>query len=87
MLSIASRLALVNVKLGNPRAAEAAAAHRASADRFAANALPIIESIRASGSSSYVGIAEALNSRGYAPLAVAGGARRRREICRVGHAE
>jgi DNA invertase Pin-like site-specific DNA recombinase len=55
-------------KLGNPRAAEAAvkaqAAHRASADRFAANVLPIIESIRTSGISSYLGIAEALNSRG-----------------------
>jgi DNA invertase Pin-like site-specific DNA recombinase len=55
-------------QLGNPRAAEAAvkaqAAHRASADRFAANVLPIIESIRASGISSYMGIADALNSRG-----------------------
>jgi DNA invertase Pin-like site-specific DNA recombinase len=55
-------------QLGNPRAAEAAvkaqAAHRASADRFAANVLPIIESIRASGISTYLGIADALNSRG-----------------------
>jgi DNA invertase Pin-like site-specific DNA recombinase len=55
-------------QLGNPRAAEAAvkaqAAHRASADRFAANVLPIIESIRTSGISNYLGIAEALNSRG-----------------------
>jgi DNA invertase Pin-like site-specific DNA recombinase len=55
-------------QLGNPRAAEAAvkaqAAHRASADRFAANVLPIIESIRASGISTYLGMAEALNSRG-----------------------
>jgi DNA invertase Pin-like site-specific DNA recombinase len=55
-------------QLGNPRAAEAAvkaqAAHRASADRFAANVLPIIESIRSSGISSYMGIADALNSRG-----------------------
>src|SRR5271169_1153749 len=55
-------------QLGNPRAAEAAvkaqAAHRASAGRFAANVLPIIESIRASGISSYLGIAEALNNRG-----------------------
>jgi DNA invertase Pin-like site-specific DNA recombinase len=55
-------------QLGNPRAAEAAvkaqAAHRASADRFAANVLPIIESIRASGISTYLGIADALNNRG-----------------------
>lgn len=55
-------------QLGNPRAGEAAvkaqAAHRASADRFAANVLPIIESVRSSGISSYLGIAEALNSRG-----------------------
>lgn len=55
-------------RLGNPRAAEAAvkaqAAHRASADRFAANVLPIIESIRASGISTHLGIAGALNSRG-----------------------
>jgi DNA invertase Pin-like site-specific DNA recombinase len=55
-------------RLGNPRAAEAAvkaqAAHRASADRFAANVLPIIESVRASGIASYLGIADALNSRG-----------------------
>jgi DNA invertase Pin-like site-specific DNA recombinase len=56
------------VKLGNPRAAQAAvkaqAAHRASADRFAANVLPIVESIRASGITSHAGIAHALNSRG-----------------------
>jgi DNA invertase Pin-like site-specific DNA recombinase len=55
-------------QLGNPRAADAAvkaqAAHRASADRFAANVLPIIQSIRASGIASYMGIADALNSRG-----------------------
>jgi DNA invertase Pin-like site-specific DNA recombinase len=56
------------VQLGNPRASEAAAkaqaAHRASADRFATNILPIIDSIRAAGITSYAGIAEALNSRG-----------------------
>ncbi|HEY1432001.1 MAG TPA: hypothetical protein VGF39_10310 [Stellaceae bacterium] len=55
-------------RASNPRAAAAAvkarAAHRASADRFAANLLPIIGSIRASGISSYLGIADALNSRG-----------------------
>jgi hypothetical protein len=37
---------------------------RADADRFAANILPIIDSIRAAGITSYFGIAEALNSRG-----------------------
>jgi DNA invertase Pin-like site-specific DNA recombinase len=56
------------VKLGNPRAAEAAvkaqAAHRASADRFASNILPVVDSIRASGISSHAGIAAALNARG-----------------------
>jgi DNA invertase Pin-like site-specific DNA recombinase len=55
-------------KLGNPHAAEAAvkaqAAHRASANRFAANVLPIVESIRASGILTHAGIAEALNRRG-----------------------
>jgi DNA invertase Pin-like site-specific DNA recombinase len=59
---------LQGVKLGNPRAAEtigqAHAAHRAAADRFAANVLPIVENIRASGVSTYAGIAEALNGRG-----------------------
>src|SRR5262245_48925859 len=43
-------------KLGNPRAAEAAVKGRAAvvgnADRFAANVLPIVESIRASGITS-----------------------------------
>jgi DNA invertase Pin-like site-specific DNA recombinase len=56
------------VKLGNPHAADAAvkaqAAHRASADRFAANILPVVDSIRASGISSHAGIAAALNARG-----------------------
>jgi DNA invertase Pin-like site-specific DNA recombinase len=56
------------VQLGDPRSAEAAvgapAAHRASVDRFAANILPIIGSIRASGILSYLGIVDALNSRG-----------------------
>jgi DNA invertase Pin-like site-specific DNA recombinase len=56
------------VKLGNPRAAEtvgkAHAANRAAADHFAANVLPIVESIRASGITSHAGIAAALNGRG-----------------------
>jgi hypothetical protein len=77
-------------QLGNPRAAEAAvkaqAAHRASADRFAANVLPIIESIRASWISSHLGIADALNSG----IRTSRGGRwhaRRCEICSVGRAE
>ena len=55
-------------KLGNPRAAEAAvkaqAAHRANADQFAAEMLPIIEGIRAAGITTLGGIADALNKRG-----------------------
>jgi len=55
-------------KLGNPNPSEAAAKARAVAsglaDRFAANVMPIIESISASGITTYKGIAEALNSRG-----------------------
>ena len=55
-------------KLGNPRVLEAAVKARevvrADADRFAANILPIIDSIRAAGITSYAGIAEALNNRG-----------------------
>jgi DNA invertase Pin-like site-specific DNA recombinase len=55
-------------KLGNPRVAEAAvkgrAAAVANADRFAANVLPTIASIRASGVSGHAAIAEALNNRG-----------------------
>ena len=56
-------------RLGNPRNAEyAAALGRATqvseADCFAANVLPIVEAIRASGVSTLAGIAEALNARG-----------------------
>src|SRR5260370_1250763 len=55
------------VKLGNPRAAQAAvkaqAAHRASADRFAANVLPILENIRAPGIANHAGIAPPPNTR------------------------
>lgn len=62
-------------KLGNPRAVEAAvkpqAAHRANADRFAAEMLPMIEGIRAAGISTLGGIADALNKRGV-PTARAG---------------
>jgi DNA invertase Pin-like site-specific DNA recombinase len=53
---------------GNPRAAEVApmahAANRAAADQFAANALPIVQSIQASGVRTLQGIAETLNDRG-----------------------
>jgi DNA invertase Pin-like site-specific DNA recombinase len=56
------------VKLGNPRAAEAVVKGRAvisaNANRRAQNVFPIIEAIKASGVTSYKGIAEALNSRG-----------------------
>src|SRR6187397_1735353 len=56
-------------RLGNPRnAGEAAAAGRAvqiaEADQFAANVLPILNSVRASGVTDLRGIARALNDRG-----------------------
>ena len=56
-------------RLGNPtNAKEAAALGQAAqmveADRFTANVLPIVEAIRASGVTSLVSIAEALNARG-----------------------
>ena len=55
-------------KLGNPRAADAAvkahAANRAAADRFAANILPIVRDIQATGRTSLREIAAALNARG-----------------------
>jgi DNA invertase Pin-like site-specific DNA recombinase len=56
------------VKLGNPNFTEAVvlarAAASANADRFAASVRPIIDGIRASGITSYKGIAAALNARG-----------------------
>lgn len=56
------------VKLGNPRAAEAAvkahAANRAGADHFAANVLPIVREIQSSGLTTLRDIAAALNTRG-----------------------
>ncbi len=56
-------------RLGNPRnVKEAAALGRSAqiseADRFAANILPIVDAIRASGVSTLAGIADALNARG-----------------------
>jgi DNA invertase Pin-like site-specific DNA recombinase len=56
------------VKLGNPRAAEAAvkahAANRAAADQFAANVLPVVHEIQASGLTTLREIAATLNVRG-----------------------
>jgi DNA invertase Pin-like site-specific DNA recombinase len=55
-------------RLGNPRAAEAAAkahaANRAGADQFAANVLPIVREIQNSGLTTLRDIAAALNARG-----------------------
>ena len=45
-----------------PRSGEAA--QSSEADRFAANVLPIVDAIRASGISSLAGVADALNARG-----------------------
>jgi DNA invertase Pin-like site-specific DNA recombinase len=55
-------------KLGGPKLDEARikgrAALRANADRFAANTMPIIEQIQASGITTLRGIADALAARG-----------------------
>ncbi len=56
-------------RLGNRSNASYAAAlgrdvQISEANRFAANVLPLVEAIRASGVSSLAGIAQALNSRG-----------------------
>jgi DNA invertase Pin-like site-specific DNA recombinase len=56
-------------RLGNPsNATHAAALGRAvqsnDADRFAANVMPVVETIKASGVTSLAGIARALNARG-----------------------
>ena len=56
-------------RLGNPTNPNEAAAlgrtaQKSEADRFAANVLPIVSTIRASGVSTLAGIAEALNARG-----------------------
>lgn len=74
LISVRTRAALAakksqGVKLGNPRnMAEAAAkgrqAQRVAADQFAANVLPIIESIKAAGATTFDAIAKALNARG-----------------------
>ncbi len=55
-------------KLGGPKRLEAsalgAAANKANAERFAANTLPIIREIQASGVTTLRGVARALNARG-----------------------
>jgi DNA invertase Pin-like site-specific DNA recombinase len=55
-------------KLGGPKRLEAsalgAAANKANAERFAANTLPIIWEIQASGVTTLRGVARALNARG-----------------------
>ena len=56
------------VKLGSPDPGKGSragvTAHKAKADRFAANVVPIIREIEASGVTSNLGIAKALNARG-----------------------
>ena len=59
------------VKLGNPKpeslkaaSAKGVATNQAAADSFAANVLPIIRQIQATGATTYRAIAEALNARG-----------------------
>jgi hypothetical protein len=56
------------VQLGGPKRLEAsvlgAAANKAKAERFAANTLPIIREIQASGVTTLRGVALALNARG-----------------------
>ena len=56
------------VKLGGPKLAQAAKlgqqANKANADRFAANVLPVIEQVKASGATSLRAVAAALTARG-----------------------
>jgi DNA invertase Pin-like site-specific DNA recombinase len=58
------------VQLGGPKLKQAQrrgiASNKANADRFAANVLPVIEQIKASGAKSLRAIAKALNARGIA---------------------
>jgi DNA invertase Pin-like site-specific DNA recombinase len=74
LISARTRAALAakkaqGVKLGNPRnmpeaGAKGREAQRAAADQFAADVLPVIESIKAAGATSFGAIAKALNARG-----------------------
>jgi DNA invertase Pin-like site-specific DNA recombinase len=56
------------VRLGGPKRLEAsalgAAANKANAQRFAANLIPVIREIQASGVTTLHGVARALNARG-----------------------
>ena len=58
------------VKLGGPKLKQAqrrgVISNKANADRFAANVLPVIQQIKASGATSLRAIAKALNARGIA---------------------
>ena len=58
------------VKLGGPKLREAQlhgiASNKANADRFAANVMPVIEQIKATGVMSLRAISRALNARGIA---------------------
>ena len=79
------------VKLGGPKLAQASAlgvaSNRAKADQFAANTMPIIREIQASGVTSLRGVARALNARGvpsargtpWSPVAVSNVIRRSME--------
>ena len=73
LISERTRRALAQAKergtvLGGPKRLEAsalgAAANKANAERFAANVIPIIREIQASGVTTLRGVAKALNARG-----------------------
>ena len=74
--------------LGNPRAAEAAvkahAAHRAMADQFAANIVPIVREIQAAGRTTLREIAASLNDRGVVRRVEADGVHPRSATCCCG---
>jgi DNA invertase Pin-like site-specific DNA recombinase len=50
--------------------AKGVATNRKAGDSFAANVLPIVRQIQAAGATTHRAIAQALNARGFAPLAV-----------------
>jgi DNA invertase Pin-like site-specific DNA recombinase len=65
---ISERTRRRGTRRGGPKRLEAsalgAAANKANAERFAANAIPIIREIQASGVTTLRGVARALNARG-----------------------
>ena len=63
----------IGTKLGNKA--------NAAADRFAANVVPIIREIKATGATSLRAVAAALTARGIATALVASGTQRRWQIC------